>query len=344
MLFKSNFFYNADAPDGGGGSTGTLVENQQAAPTLEAPAIPEEIQKELEAWKSAQSELAELRAFREANQKPEEKSPAELLREQELDKVNFRKFAVENEFAKEDDFVQLETLQQRKDYDLIFENFKKDFKEENPDITDEKELEEAAKEDFETTYKLNSANEKAKEKGLAKLAKEANDIRNPYSSKITAAKAEYETKKETAATYEKKFIPFTQKIKETIPAKLTYSKIKSGDNEVEIDIDVTPEDVKEVEEKFLKTHKAFYDFKNGKPEEVQEKLLGKITNYLMSKKREEGNTKLAEKFEAIGIAKGSTTGADAPFAMKQSNARQEAKLVTLEQSNNKIAEARARFN
>lgn len=346
MAFKPTFFYNADEGSNAGGaadSPAASTENQQqnqqvdnnaAAAEISANVIPEDVQKE----------LAELRAFRDANKKVDEKTPEQLLKEQELDKVNFRKYAVENDFAKDEDFVQLETLQQRKDADLVFEKFIEDFKEENEDIEDEKELRELAQEEFNKTYKLTSANEKVKAKGLARLEKEANEIRSPFASKITAAKTDYESKKEIGKAYETQFVPFAKKVTESIPSKITYSKLKSGDSEVEIDIDVTPEDVKEIEEKFIKTHKAFFSFKEGKPDEVQAKLLEKINNYLLTKKRDEGNQKLAEKFEQIGVAKGSTTGADAPFALKNNGGRQEARVLTLQDSNDKMGQARARFN
>jgi len=341
MVFKSRFYYNDGANEGGGGDSG---EGSQSNENNDTPQIPEEIQRQLEEANQLKAELEELRAFRAANTKEPEKSAEEIAKEQEIEKVNFRKFAVENDYAKDEDFVQFETLQQKKDAELVFENYLKDFKDENPDITDEKELREAAEEDFNKTYKLTSDNEKAKEKGLAKLAKEAAEIRTPYSSKIEKAKGEYNTKKELASTYEKKFIPFTEEVKKSIPSKVVYSKMKDGETEVSFDIEVTEDDIKEVEEKFLKNHKTFYQFKEGKPDEVKSKLSAKIESYLIAKKRDEGNKKIADYFEGRGVEKGSTTGADSSFAMQQSSMRREAKVLTLQDSNDKMAQARARFN
>lgn len=340
MLFKRTFLYNSDADDNGGGGQEGNDNNDQNQPEL-----PTEVQQQLAEAALWKTELEELRAFKAANTKEPERSSEEIAKEEQLEKVNFRKFAVENDYAKDEDFVQLETLQQKKDYDLIFEGFLNDFKEENFEITDEKEILEAAKEEFETQYKLNSKNEKTKERGLARLAKDAAEIRNPYSSKIEKAKGEYNNKKELAATYEKKFIPFTDAVKKAIPTKLTFATMKDGDIDVPFELEVTDEDIKEVEEKFLKNHKTFYQFKEGKPEEVQDKLLSKISNYLISKKKDDGAKKIAEYYEGVGVRKGSTTGADAPFHLRQGNGlgKQKAAL-TLEASNDKIAQARARFN
>lgn len=348
LLNKINFFYTDGANEDAGGNADGQQQQQGdgAAKSDEGIKLPEDIEKELTELRGQKSEFEKWKAEKAAAGEKDERTPEQKIKDEEIDKANFRKYSIENDLAKEDDFVKFETLQQKKDSDLVFEGFLNDFKDENPDITDEKELTEAAREEFDAAYKLTSTNEKIKEKGLAKLAKEANEIRNPYSSKISTAKEKYNSEKELAATYASKFVPFTENVKKAIPAKLTYSKLKAGEGEVEIDVDITPEDIKDVEEKFLKNHKTFFKFKEGKPEEVQAKLLEKIQSYLLVKKRDEGNQKVADKFVAIGVANGSNTGADASFAMKQQNngRKTQTTVTTLEDSNKKMAEARARFN
>lgn len=338
MSFKTTFLYEADANENGGldaavnNDVNTGDQSQQKTPTADAaPVIPEDIQKE----------LAELRAFREANKKPDEKSPEQILKEAELEKVNFRKYAVENDFAKDDDFVQYETLQQKKDADLVFENFLNDFKEENPEIEDEKELTYAAQEEFNKAYKLTSSNEKAKEKGLAKLAKEANEIRNPYISKIEKAKASYSEEKELRAKMPvfEKFI--ASEIEKNAPDTVSF-KIKSGEEEIPVEITLTKEDKAAIAKEF-NTPKTFLTYSKSQ-EDAEKALAKKIQGWIKVNKFEEATAQMLKIGEGRGVAKGSNAGADAPFALRQSRAKQDGKVLTLEASNNKMAEARARFN
>ena len=339
MAFKRIFFYNTDAGENGGGESGdNNIEQQQQSSTEGAASeikaevvIPDEIQKELE----------ELRAFREANKKPDERSPEQLAKEVELEKVNFRKYAVENDFAKDDDFVQYEALQQKKDADLVFESFVNDFKEENPEITDEKELREAAQEEFNKTYKLTSDNEKAKEKGLARLAKEANEIRNPYASKIEKAKASYSEEKQLREKMPK-FNEFIEsQINKYAPEKVTF-KTKYGEEEVPVEVVLTKEDKSAIAKEF-NTPKTFLTYTKS-AEDAEKALAKKITGWIKVNKFEEVAANMLKTGEGRGIAKGSNVGAEAPFALKNQNAKGETRVFTLQDSNAKIAEARQRYN
>lgn len=345
MLLLPRFFYDDAANEGTGGKADDNQQQQSAENNQQQqapPELPDDIKAQLK-------ELEELRAYKAANpQQAAAKTKEEIEKEEQLEKVNFRKFAVENDLAKDDDFVKYETLQQEKDSDLVFKDFLTQYKTDNPDA-DADTLEEDAKAAFNEQYHLTSENKTLKARGLKLLEKEAKDLRSPAESKIATAQTKYATEKERIKfekemtdVFEKKYRPFAEQTLKSIPTKLTYAKTKSGDDEVSVEIDVTAEDLKEVDEKFLRKRKAFDLFNEGKPEEAKAKLLEKINSYLLNKKREDGNAQLAEKFEAIGLKKGSNVGAGNPYAL-----RDEARVIsmkegeTLEESNAKMARARA---
>lgn len=353
MLLKSRFIYEDGANEGGAGASGDAAVNNADASNNDAAKtgddnsntdsgkqpeaktefqIPDEIQAQLK-------ELQELKEWKAANTKAPEKSPEEIAKENEADKANFIKFSVDNELFKIDEYTQYETLKVKADADLVFEGFVKDFKEENPDITDEIELSAAAKEAFDKEYKLSSTNEKAKEKGLAKLAKEANEIRNPYESKVKIAQTSYNEEKEVREKMPAfdKFID--EQIAKNAPDKVPF-KIKKGETEVTVEIELTKED-KEALTKAFKTPKTFYSFSKSS-EEAQVSVTKKINGWIRENKFEEALTKAFGTGESIGVKNGSNTGADAPFAMQQGQATNTAKILSLEDSNRKIAEARQR--
>lgn len=339
MMFKSRFFYDDGAAEGGGSTEQQEVivddkaSTQPAAETttVQSSTLPEDIA----------AELAELRAFKQANFKEAEKDPEVLAKEQEQDKANFIKYGVENNLFKIDELTQYESIKVKADADLVFENFLKDFAEENPDIDDEEELAEAAKDEFDNIYKISSSNEKAKEKGLAKLAKEANEIRSPYESKVKYAEETYTEEKQMRAKMPEfdKFL--VTQINKNAPDKVTFS-IKKGEEDFPVEIELTKED-KEAIVKEFKTPKTFLKF-NESAEETALSLDKKIQGWIKVNKFEEALSKAAEQFEGFGVRKGSNVGADSPFAMRGGNVRPVSTGVTLEQSNEKIARARAQYN
>jgi len=342
MIHSLNRFIYNDGAEGGAGGAIDIVEtgseagklNASDAPNQAAPdavVIPDDIR----------SELEQLRAFKAANTKATEKSPEELERENEKDRAEFIKFSVDNELFKIDELTQYESLKVKADADLVFESFVKDFKEENPDIEDEEELAEAAKEEFEKLYKISSDNEKVKEKGLAKLARDAKEIRSPYESKIQTAESNYKEEKQVRQKMPDfdKFID--SQIKKNAPEKFSI-KIKAGDTDVPVEIELTAEDREAIAKEF-KTPKTFYNY-NKSVEETEKALDKKIQGWVKVNKMEQIVSKAFEIGEGLGVRGGSDTGADSPFALKQGQPRQLAKILTLEDSNAKIAEARSRVN
>ena len=334
MVFKSNFIFDDGAAEGAGGTAEIVDNNQQQEPIVEqvqAPTLPEDIAKELE----------ELRAWKQANYKEPEKAAEVIAKEQEQDKAEFIKYGVENDLFKIDELTQYESIKVKADADLVFESFLKEFKEENSEIVDEEALSEAAKAEFDATYKISSTNEKAKERGLAKLAKEAKEIRSPFESKVTTAQNSYTEEKNIRAKMPsfEKFID--SQIDKNVPEKVSF-KIKKGEEELPIEVTLTKED-KEAIAKTFKTPKTFLQY-NKSPEETATTLDRKIQGWIKEHKFEEALSKAAETGEGLGIQKGSNAGADAPFALRQGAVRPAAKVLSLEESNNKIAKMREQYN
>ncbi len=241
----------------------------------------------------------------------------------ELYEANLQKFAVDKGIMKLDDFHQFKTLKQKQAAELVYENHLKDFKEENKeDIKDLKEEEIAAlaKEDFEKEYKLNSENKAAKEKGLKRVQKEADEMVNPLKSSYEDAKILYDAEEELRAIYPK-FAKSNEKIvADLVPEKVEWFKTKDGEEEIPVEVDLSPEDRKEIQDKVIKklqVPEALVLFKDGKVNELKE-MVSDYAELLVGKKaRELGNAKIAEVFEKRGTAKGSTTGATNSFAVNQ---------------------------
>jgi hypothetical protein len=340
MDFKTIFFRNADVADNAGGAAATIEAdvntqntdaNQLDTSAVQKIELPDEVVAQLKEYEELKLK------WNAANNKEPEKSAEQIAKENEEDKANFINYAVKNELFKIDDLTQYETLSVKKDADLVFESFLKDFKEENTDITDEKELAEAAKEEFDRTYKLSSENEKAKEKGIAKLAKEANEIRTPYKSKVESAKTAYTEEKAIAAK-----MPAFDKFVDTEIAKYAtdkvFFKIKAGEEEVPVEIELSKED-KEAIAKEFKTHKTFYKYNTAGEEEAAKALGKKITGWIKVNKFDEALAKVASTFEGIGRAKGSNVGAENLFGIAGDKAKAAAVTDTSSaQSANKAAQ------
>jgi hypothetical protein len=324
MAFKSIFFYDNGAAEGAGGAAEVVVENNEPIveqPVVNEPAaevvIPEDIQKE----------LAELRAYKESILKETGKTKEDIEKEEQADKANFIKFGVDNDLFKVEDITKYESLKTKADAELVFPAFLEDFKDDNPELTDEAELAEAAKEEFEKRFKLNSENPKAKEKGLAKLAKEASEIRSPYESKVKAAESNYNEEKQIRSKMPdfEKFV--STSIEKSTPDNQTF-KTKVGDEEVSVDVTITKEDRKEIEKAF-KSAELFQDYSKD-PATAEKRLQAQIDVWVAHKKREEVISKAYAKGLEEGVKKGSNVGAENTFAL-QEQARQ-ATIIDMKQN------------
>lgn len=354
MRLLPKFFFDsqAEGANGGGGDATEVAEpitntaqeegqatEQQATSTVEKvePFITEE---EMKGYGFDSKE-----AFKEFLKKQKEDNlPDEDKKNKEnIEKANFLKFSAENKLLNVEDYNKYESLKSTPDIELVRQNKFQEFKEENPEITDEEELKDAFDEDFNFEYKLKSGNENIKKRAEAKIAKEAKELRSPYESKVTTAQSEFTEEKKIREAYPK-FEKFVQEsITKNTPDKTVLYKAKNGEDEIAIEIELTAKD-REAMAKDFKTPKTFQLFANGKPEEVQAALDKKMQAWVKLNKFEEVNTKSFEAGKGIGTKAGSTVGAENPFAMKQGAMANVANAETLEESNAKIAEARRKFN
>ena len=356
MTFTPKLFRESGATEGSGGATETTTtETQEASQTQEqqqSQAAQEEIKTEVQQPIITEDELKSYgfdskEAFKTflAKQKDENISPEEKLEKENIAKANFLKFSAENKLLKVEEYNQFENLKSKADRDLVYEKFLTSYKEEHPEITDEKELEEAAKEDFDYEYKLKDGlSETAKNKGLEKLAKEAKELRSPFENKILKAQEEFKTYNNIKETYPKfeKFVD--EAITRNTPDKLAVVKVKDGDTEIPIEIELTKED-REAMAKSFKTEKTFALFADGKPEDIQKAIDNKMQGWLIKNKQEAIVSKTFELGKGIGLKQGSTVGAENPFALKQQQggAAEQTGEKTREQSQAEIAQARQQY-
>jgi hypothetical protein len=306
MFLNPRFYYNDGGSEGGG--------TPDAVVTDPVVTIPEDVQKE----------LAELRAFKEqiSNKEPD-KTAEQLSKEQEIEKAEFLRYSAKNDLLKIDEYNQYESLKSKADRDLVFENYLQEWKKENPDVKDESEIAAKAKEDFEDEYKLNSENEKAKNKGISRLAKEAKELKAPIESKYTTAKERFAEDREIVSKIPEFNKAIDEIIKESTPDKIVV-KTKDGEQVVDIEVELTKEQRAEVE-KIFKSDKVFATYYNS---DDAEKGTFKAKGFDTGKK--------------IGIAQGSNVGANNPFPLKEDQ-KQETKIVSIDESTAKVAEARKKY-
>lgn len=339
MAYRSIFFYDNAATEGTGGATDTTANSEQnndANQTASTENAATETAAQFELPEKVKNELAELRAFRDANKKPDEKSPEQLSKEKEQDRAEFIKYAVDNDLCNIDDITKYESLKVQSDADLVFPQFLQDFKEDNPEIEDENELAKAAKSEFESRFKINSPDEKIKAKGLSKLAKEANDIRSPYETKVKSAEVNYTKEKDINSKLPDfdKFV--SSQIEKFAPNKISF-KVKSGDQEIPVEIELSKADKAAIEKDF-KSHKVFYQYNKNGVEETSKSLERKINGWIRTNKFDLALEKAAAAFEEIGKSKGSNIGAENAFGVHE-QARQQAVVVDIK-SNQEANNAR----
>lgn len=326
MFLFSHFFYDNDGGENGSNTGGDGGSNAEVV-------IPEDIQKE----------LSELRSFRQSIlEKEPTKTPEQIAKEAEIEKVNFRKYSVENDLMKDEDFNTFDSLSKKQTRDLVFEKFSKEQLEDNPEITEDE-----IKEAFESEYKLNSENDKAKARGLAKLEKEANEIKSPYENSYKTAKSRYDEDKSVNAQVPafKKFI--NDLITETAPEKLSLYKTKDGEEEISIDVELTKEDREELAKTFT-SPKAFRAFLDGKDKiaDVKANLAKKINGHLKQKYFETALSKSFETGQGRGVKKGSNVGANNPYALLKNGQGQDqgSAKTAMQEVNESQANVRSKIN
>lgn len=352
MNFNTVKFYDALA-DGSGGSADVVKQDVvNDAPIAEPEvqiddATKDEVKAEIPKQIISDDELKSygfdsgesLKIFL-AKQKELNISDEEKDKKANIEKADFIKFSAENDLLKVEDYNQYETIKSKTDIELVRQRDFEEFKADHSDITDEEELKEAFEEDFNYEYKLNEGiSEAAKKKGAAKLAREAKEIRSPFESKITEAQSKYNENKQIKETYPKfeKFI--TESITRNTPDKMVVFKTKDGDDEIEIDIELTQAD-REAMAKSFKTPKTFHQFTTAKPEEIQAILDNKMNGWLKLNKFNDINEKVFEHAKGLGVKKGSNVGSENPYPLTANSSASVAQDETLEASNIRIAALR----
>jgi len=350
MYFSSKKFYNSEIEGGGSANPESTIVDEKVV-TVVKPKVEEQIKAEVEKPIITSDELKNYgfdspEAFQNFLQKHKEESvsPEEKLQKENIIKANFLKFSAEQKLLNVEDYSQYENLKSKPDQELVFDSFLKDYKEDHPEIEDAKELEDAAKEDFDYEYKLkDSMSESQKKKGLAKLARDAKELRSPIESKVTAAEAqfkEYGTLQESYPKFEK-FIK--ESISKNTPDKTILFKAKDGEEEIPIEIELTQKE-RDAMFKEFSTPKTFQKFLNAKPEEIQAILDKKMQGWVKLNKFDEVNTKTFEIAMGVGTKKGSTVGAENPFPLRQqANVISIVSGETLEENNKKMQAQRERI-
>lgn len=351
MNFFPKRFLDTTSDDNGGGGTSeeTVVAelgNEQEVVTGEQPKeVPANVISD-DDLKSFGFDSKESLAKFIKEKKQESISPEDKKAQEDLEKANFIKYSTEKKILNVDEYNQYETIKARADKDLVFESYLNDYKEEHPEITDADELKEAAQEDFDFEYKINSTNEVTKRKAEKKLARDAKELRTPIESKVLTAKERFNSE-EKEYKYIQETYPKFEKFVDTLitkntPDKKVVTTIKSGEDNVDIEIELTKAD-RDAIAKAFKTPKTFQSFTSEKPEEIQASLDKKIEGWIFENKKNEIFAQIADKAKGIGTKEGSAVGANNPFALKKGEIVSKTGEESLEESNKRMANTSQKY-
>jgi hypothetical protein len=332
----TRFFYE----DGAGGNAGGDAGAAGAAAAAAAASQPESVltadQLKDYGIENAEQLQTILRQHKESAIPAEEKQRKENER-----KADVMQFSVKNNIASLEDFTQADSLKNTPDRDLLFKKFDKEWREDNPDVTDPDEIAAGVKAAFEAEYRLNSPNEKAKARGEARMAKEAAEMRNPVISKVEQANTQYNERKALEGKVPE-FETFVNKLIEKVtPEKVAISKVKEGEAEVEIEVEFSKDDRKELA-KLFRTPKTFAAFQSATdPKALEDDLTKKMDGFLRLKYFDTAVSKSYEKGKGAGTAQGSTVGAGQPYGIVKGQGKSSANAGT---GNDVMTEVRASHN
>lgn len=262
------------------------------------------------------TELEELRTYKQSilNKEPE-KTPEQLRKEEEMEKVNFRQYSVANDLMNDNEITQFESIRAKEDAALVYEDFSAEWDKDNPDADPEtRELQK--KTAFEEQYHLKSENKTLKTRGENLLKKEASLLRSPLESKYQSAKSGYDQHRMVEKEYPG-FNSFIDDIvKENTPEKFVALKTKEGEQELTIDVDLTEDQRTEIA-KIFKNPKTFHAYLNNKEkrDEVKAKIAAKIQGFIKINNFDKAIARGLEIGRGIGVAAGSDIGATQPFSV-----------------------------
>ena len=116
---------------------------------------------------------------------------------------------------------------------------------------------------------------------------------------------------------------------------------KEGEEDVKIPVKLSKEDKDELL-KVFKTPNTFHAYATGKPEDISKSISEKMQGYINKKYDKQIKQAIYDAAKGIGVKNGSNVGATNPYAL-QKGAASTATVITMEQSNDKIADARRRI-
>jgi hypothetical protein len=342
-MFIPRFFFE-DGAEGAGGAGGAEPNAGAAAASAAPVDVPESIitAEELKNYGIDRDQLRTILQSHKENAIPAEQKEKEA----QVNKATFIKYAAEKGLMKVEDFNSYESLKNKSDRDLRFESYLKEWREDNPEVTDAEEIQSQAKSDFENEFRLNSENAAQKARGEARLKKEAEELRSPLTSKYQSAEAAYNREKAMLGK-----IPDFNKFVDTLiekctPDKLSVSKVKDGEEEIQVEVELSKKDREELSEHF-RTAKTYAAYENGEKDlsKVEAGISKKINGYLREKYHDQIVGKAFELGKGRGVVKGSNVGSEQPFSVIKGQApgKDGNNVLSLEKSNEKIAAARARY-
>lgn len=326
-----------------GGETKGQVPAAQAAEGQQVPSAAQPSEKDrLDALieELGLTDVNELKALKEkADKKEPERTPEEKAQDEAVQKKNFELFAVREKLLKPEDFIEHANITAAKDYDLVFGDFYKEWKEDNEDViaengaVTEDEIRQLAKLDFETKLKINSENTKLKERGEQRLAKEAERLRTPAKSKYEKAFERFSEEEEMRATLPKFSQATNDIVSGLIGKEIEWHKGKDGDEEFSVKTELNDVQIKEIADyvsKKLNTPQNYMLFKQGKSEEIRELAEDLVEARVSKMFKADAAIKIATAYESIGLKKGQQ-GTVNSFAMQNASASEAQKGMTEEE-------------
>ena len=298
-------------------------ETPEEKAAKEAAADPVELQKKIDALQ---------KALDEKNNRVD-KTPEQIKKDEEVYQAKLKAYAVENDLMKNEDLQRYDNVKASEDEALVFDSFAAEVKdeilEELGDDASEEEIIAAIRKEFESEYPLNSKSEKVRARAEAKLKKAAGEIRSPLESSFNTAKTRFDDEQSVRSEYPK-YQEAVNKVV-VVPDKIPFYKEGEGEDAIEIQVEVSEKDKKEILvslQNIIKDPENFILHKNGKTEEVQNKIKSELEYQLWKRLGDTGKKAMAEKLIEVGhsrgLAKGSDTGAKNSFATNQGGEKKDA--------------------
>jgi hypothetical protein len=318
MFNLPRFFYEDGSNEGGSGPDNNADTQQQQPVNTNVnvlnPLFSEQELKEF-GFDSADQLKDHLRQTKESRVPDDVKKKAA-----EVEKADFLKVSAEEGLLNVEEYTAYEAITKKSDSDIVYENFSTQYKEDNPEATDE-----LIRQEFNKEYKLDSENPKVKSRGEARLKKEADEVRSPLTGKYNSAK-EFHTNYQTTRKEEPAFTKFIDDlVQELTPESLVLAKAKDDtkddESEIEIPATITKEQRAEIAKLFKnpKYFAAYLDNKDKLKDTLAPSLTKKINSIIKENNFDNAVTYAFKQGKGIGRKSGSNVGAEQPFSVVKNN-------------------------